>query len=146
MDNQEAKISIITPTTGKDSLSKLIDSLERQTIPWVHIVLWDDKREGDYLFPCQIDGLNDGISAVKYDVKCPHDLEGYSQIGIRYCIEVPGSFINKVAAGSALRAIGLMAANTPYVTFADTDVWYEHNHLESMLNAICRTMLSKHAF
>ena len=29
-----------------------------------------------------------------------------------------------------------MAVNTEYVTFADTDVWYEKNHLESLLKVV----------
>jgi len=116
---EEPLVTIITPTTGKKSLNRLIDSLKEQTVDFVHILLWDDKREGYYKDKSH---------------KKLNDITGIT--GIRYSIEIPGSFVQGGAAGSALRAIGLMAANTPYVTFADDDVWYEPNHLESLLGAI----------
>ena len=125
-------ITIITPTTGKKSLNKLFESLKEQSIGWVHILLWDGKREDEFLFPNK-----DTLEA-----KSPHELteivytDSNCEIGMRYCIEIPGSIVQGGAAGSALRAIGLMAANTPYVTFADDDVWYESNHLSKLLEAV----------
>jgi hypothetical protein len=53
-----------------------------------------------------------------------------------YSIVIPYKMVNGAATGSALRAIGLMAANTEYVTFADSDVWYEDDHLKHMLKLI----------
>jgi len=47
----QPQITIITPTTGKKGLYKLIDSIDSQNIPCVHILLWDSKREGDFLYP-----------------------------------------------------------------------------------------------
>ena len=38
-------ITVITPTTGKWSLFHLMQSMDKQTIPWTHVLLWDDKRE-----------------------------------------------------------------------------------------------------
>jgi len=123
---KDIPITIITPTTGKSSLNRLFESLEAQSVGWVHILLWDEKREGEFLFP----------NADTYLVKYPKDLECATQIGYRYCIEIPDSIVQEGAAGSALRAIGLMAANTPYVTFADDDVWYEPNHLQNLMDAV----------
>jgi len=123
---QDIPIAIITPTTGKKSLDRLITSLNGQSIPWVHVLLWDDKREGEYLYP----------DPSSYKNKSPKDLNSKSSHGLRYSIEIPGSMVQGGAAGSSLRAIGLMAVNTPYVTFADDDVWYEPNHLENLLQAV----------
>ena len=35
-----------------------------------------------------------------------------------------------------MRAIGLMAACTDYVTFADDDVWWEPDHLETLVGCL----------
>ena len=115
-------ISIITPTTGKLSLYDLMASIEIQEVPYVHIMLWDDKREGDFLYP----------DPQTLKVKDPYSFKNLS----RYSIVIPSSFVQGSACGSSLRAIGLMAANTPYVTFADDDVWYEKDHLKSLLAAV----------
>lgn len=109
-------ITIITPTTGKqESLSRLIESINIQDVSWSHILLWDDKRDSD--------------------IK-PHSIISPRPDCTRYSIVIPGSFILGSAAGSALRAVGMIAANTPYVTFADSDVWYEKDHLKLLLHAI----------
>jgi len=118
----KSAITIITPTTGSDGLERLFESLERQTVKWTHILLWDNKREGKYLYP----------DAKTLKVASLHDINGEN----RYSIVIPDDAVQGPACGSALRAIGLMAANTPYVTFADSDVYYEDNHLETMLEAV----------
>jgi hypothetical protein len=129
----EPQITIITPTTGRDSLERLQWSLMKQKVAYVHLTLWDDKREGDYFYP-----------DADYDVAQPFDSDQETSYGangelyrqISHSIEVNGNLVHGHAYGSALRAVGLMAANTPYVTFADDDVWYDENHLEEMLKAI----------
>ena len=121
----EPLITVITPTTGKKSLEKLMQSMDKQSIPWVHILLWDNKREDDYLYP---------NSELK--VKSPYDVYAFNPDCTRYSIVVPYFFTQGNASGSALRAIGLMAANTQYITFADTDVWYDPNHFELFIRAI----------
>jgi hypothetical protein len=41
-------ITVITPTTGKKSLGRLIDSIDSQSKARVfHLLLWDDKRDSD---------------------------------------------------------------------------------------------------
>lgn len=119
----EPLITIITPTTGAKSLNKLIESIDSQTVPCEHIVLWDDKREDDYLYP----------DPQTMQTKNPHDLNFDVN---RISIVVKGRMVQGKASGSSLRAIGLMAAKTQYVTFADSDVWLEKDHFEKMLKAI----------
>jgi hypothetical protein len=123
---EDIPITVITPTTGKDSLKKLCASLETQSVSWVHILLWDDKREGEFLYP----------NPQTYKVKSPRNMDSCTDKGRRFSIKIPGKMVQTIAAGSALRAIALMAAQTPYVTFADDDVWYEPNHLENLLEAV----------
>ena len=122
----EPLITVITPTTGKDSLKKLMDSLDNQTAPFVHILLWDDKREDSYLFP------ESGESSVAD----PLAISTSREDSIRRSYILPGTFVQGTAYGSALRAVGLMAANTPYVTFADDDVWFEKTHLEELVELL----------
>ncbi len=47
----------------------------------------------------------------------------------------PGLGRNGNAPGSALRAVGLMTAMTPWVTFADDDVRWDDGHLASLAEA-----------
>ena len=115
-ENNQHLITIITPTIGERNLSQLVDSLGCQKIPWVHIVLWDNKREENGLSPSDIEDAKNG--------------------NIRYHIEIKDNFVNGIASGSSLRAIGLMASHTPYVTFGDSDVFHERNHFELMMDLI----------
>jgi hypothetical protein len=107
-------ITVITPTTGKASLLKLIESIDRQTVPGqtFHLLLWDDYRDSD-LDPFSLNG------PTRFSIVAP-----------------PGSGRNGQAPGSLLRSIGLMAARTPWVTFADDDVWWDLDYLETVLPAM----------
>jgi hypothetical protein len=124
MSNQ--KITIITPATGGGNLNRLFESLDNQTIPWVHILLWDNKREQDYLYP----------NPITMKVLNPYDITTNKENCVRYSVVIPDDMVNGTASGSSLRAVGLMLANTSYVTFADSDVWFENCHLETLLKAI----------
>jgi len=114
-------VSIITPTTGKKSLYRLIDSIRKQNVPYEHILLWDDKREGDFLYP-------------DHDLKTknPYDMEDQNTT----CLVFKGSMVYGKAYGSALRSIGLLSARGDYVTFADDDIYWDDNHLQSMLASL----------
>lgn len=107
-------LTVITPTIGRPGLRRLFDCIDRQTTGSriFHIVLWDDQRAPGGLAPESCDGarrLNLRLSA------------GFGR--------------NGNAPGSPLRAVGLMAASTPWVTFADDDVWWDDDHAESQLMA-----------
>lgn len=129
MTINNAVVSIVTPTEGKDSLFNLIGSVISQGVPVNHILLWDDSRKDKFLLP------DDNGHIMQ-----PSDLEKeekYAQPSYAITnIILPGSMIQGQAKGSALRAVGLMAANTEYVTFADDDIVWEENHLISMLEAM----------
>lgn len=118
-------ITIITPTTGKDGLFKLSKSLKSQSVPYIHMLLWDDKREDKFLYP-------DPNTLKTMD---PNDMDDEGEMGCTQSLVLKGNIVQGPASGSALRAIGLMAAQTPLITFADDDVWYEENHLSSLVEA-----------
>lgn len=109
-------VTIITPTTGKASLSSLIESVDQQTVTnsTFHVLLWDDKRDSD-VDPQSFNSAN------RFSIVCPS-----------------GTGKNGDAPGSQLRAIGLMAAKTPWVTFADDDVRWEPNHLQLLNLPNCK--------
>jgi len=120
-------LTVITPTTGKDSLENAILSLKNQksSIPIRHIILWDNKREGKYLFPDETGKAKDPMS-----LNCS---EGNYTAN---SIIMNESFVQGTAAGSALRAVGLMAANADFVTFMDDDVMWDSNHVDSIMRSI----------
>jgi len=105
-------ITVITPTTGRESLAKLRDSLKQQKASYTHLLLWDATRDETARTP-----------------------DSYKN-EVTNSICLPGRMVQGDATGSALRAVGLMAATTRYVTFADDDVWFEKDHFSLLLDAI----------
>ena len=114
-------ICVITPTTGKDSLFKLIESITKQKVPVKHIILWDDKREGVF--------LKKNLSP--FTLEKPEYWDKFKYLA--ECHVIKGSSVQGQAYGSMLRSVGLMLATTDLVTFADDDVIWEENHLITML-------------
>lgn len=103
-------LTAITPTTGKPSLLKLIDSIDKQSSNDVfHLLVWDNKREINSSPP---ESFN---SETRFSIIAP-----------------PGSGRNIDAPGSILRSIGLMAASSEWCTFADDDVWWDDDHLSNI--------------
>jgi hypothetical protein len=96
---------------GRPSLDQLIDTVDRQSLVGraTHLLLWDDTRDPAARAP-----------------------ESYAGADRHSIVLPPGSGRNGNAPGSLLRAIGLMAAQTPWVTFADDDVRWNHDHLEAL--------------
>jgi len=108
-------LTVITPTKGGKELSSLINGILEQNIPVCHLLLWDNVREEGGITP------KDCTDQPNYMVNN---------------IEIRGNTVNGLACGSSLRSIGLMAAQTELVTFADEDVVWDNNHLATMLPAI----------
>lgn len=118
-------LTIITPTTGKESLFNLIDSIKQCDFEGElhHYILWDSFKTGKFL---------DGLKPSDLD-NCV--LNGHFQYTIK-SIDFNECIVNKGAPGSALRAIGLMAAITDYVTFADDDITWEPDHLNNLFSTV----------
>lgn len=84
--------------------------------------MWDEKRQDKYLYP----------DPLTLTVKDPLSLKSDN----RYSVVIPCFFVQGRAYGSSARSVGLMLATTPYVTFADSDVWWEKDHLETLLASV----------
>lgn len=102
------KLTVITPTTGKESLNFLMKSIltQKDSHEIYHIILWDDYRNGVYDIGEEKTLLNKNKNMLS--------------------LYIPGT-LGKIW-GSHLRAVGLNIATTPYVTFADDDVWWEPDY------------------
>lgn len=118
-------ITVITPTTGKKSLFKLIKSIWSQGVPVCHIILWDANKSKYFKHRFSVNYFDEYVEEKSM-------YRNYIPININ----MKANVVQGNAKGSALRAIGLMAANTDLVTFADDDVEWENNHLLSMLEII----------
>jgi hypothetical protein len=114
MASKAFDVTVITPTTGRKSLIDLIASIDAQqgSIRVQHLLLWDDKRAVGAPEPDSLAG--DG----RWNLVMP---DGFGKFGN--------------APGSALRAIGLIAAVTPWVTFADDDVRWDPPHIATLWQA-----------
>ena len=107
-------ITVITPTIGRANLDKLILSLQNQTGGFEirHILLWDRYRQSEAIDPYAYNSR-----------QC-------------YSLVIDDNFTRKQAPGASLRAIGLMAANTEWIAFADDDVWFDDNHFETLFECM----------
>lgn len=128
MNNFNPSITIITPTTGKDSLFNLIESVTKQGVPICHIILWDDIKQGRFA------NVSGQPKMIPSDLDKQEYQEEFNYLVTN--IDIKTNMTNGLAAGSALRSIGLMAAYTDLVTFADDDVIWEKDHLIKMMEAV----------
>lgn len=110
-------LTVITPTIGRvPHLENLIQSIRNQKTNYriFHILLWDE-------------------NIVKNSLKAPFQYNSDST----YSIVLPwGLGKNGNAPGSSLRAVGMVSAFTPFVTFADDDVYWDDNHVENMMELV----------
>jgi len=111
----QISVTVITPTTGKASLERQVAAMDAQAgdVDFYHLLLWDDFRSPGARPPESYNGPN------RFSIVAP-----------------PGTGRNGAAPGSMLRAMGLMAARTDYVTFADDDVWWEPDHLQALAGCV----------
>lgn len=103
----DALWTIVTPTMGRKSLLQLKEVLREETVPYVHLVMMDSKRDPDAV---SVEEIEDDRTFV-YDMKHPL----YPQPNARM--------------DCYLRGIGILMARTPYVRCCDDDVWPEPGHL-----------------
>lgn len=105
-------ITIITPTLGNKSLIRLKKSLQYESIPYIHLILWDKNRVSNSINPSMLKDDN----TFCYEFTHPY----YQYPGQR----------NDVW----LRAVGVSLTNTPYITFFDDDTWPNRGHLSKIMN------------
>ena len=102
------RVMVITPTTGKNTVNKAIESVKNQTVPTEHLIVFD------------------GINAVK----------GYTNTELRKIIVLPENVGADGWYGHRVYAAMPLMVNADYILFLDEDNWFEPNHVETMLNKI----------
>lgn len=105
-------ITIITPTLGNPTLIRLKKSLQYESIPFIHLILWDKNRCNNAISPKILEDKN------TFCYEFTHPYHNY-----------PGQR-NDVW----LRGVGISLTNTPYVTFFDDDTWPNRGHLTKIIN------------
>jgi glycosyltransferase involved in cell wall biosynthesis len=113
---------VITPTTGKDTVWKAIESVADQTIPVEHFLVADGKGVWDKLIEASSDYPQKVFDAWMRD--------GLTVMALPENVGSNGWYGHRVYA-----AMPLMV-NADYILFLDEDNWYEPNHVESMINKI----------
>lgn len=103
----DALWTIVTPTMGRKSLLNLKEVLKEETIPYVHLVMMDSKKEPDAL---SAEEIEDDRTFV-YDIRHPLYPKPQARMDVY------------------LRGIGIMMARTPFIRCCDDDVWPEAGHL-----------------
>jgi len=105
-----SRVMVITPTTGKDTLYKAIDSVANQTIPTEHLVVVDGMDAWKKL---------DGVWPLRcIHMTLPENVGGNGWYGHRVYAAMP------------------LMVNADYILFLDEDNWFEPNHVETMINKI----------
>jgi glycosyltransferase involved in cell wall biosynthesis len=109
------RIMVITPTTGKESLLKAIESVTDQSIdiPVEHLIVFDGTRaESDFFM------LEDGMHGCPTFMTLPENVGGGGWYGHRVYAAMP------------------LMVNADYILFLDEDNWFEPNHVETMIAKI----------
>ena len=109
------RVMVITPTTGKDTLYKALDSVANQTVKTEHLVVVDGAKAQDNLT------IN--------NIQVPPNWNG-NMMPLYENVGADGWYGHRVYA-----AMPLMV-NADYILFLDEDNWFEPNHVETMLNKI----------
>lgn len=106
------RIMVITPTTGKDTVWKAIESVKAQTIPVEHMLVIDGTKSWV--------GLNNKrqIADQCTHITLPENVGGNGWYGHRVYAAIP------------------LVVNADYILFLDEDNWFEPNHVETMINKI----------
>jgi glycosyltransferase involved in cell wall biosynthesis len=106
------RVMVITPTTGKDTVVKAIESVNNQTVFTEHLIVIDGAKAAGEL------------ADIKYDwtrtlaMQLPENVGGDGWYGHRVYAAMP------------------LMVNADYILFLDEDNWFEPNHVETMLNKI----------
>ena len=102
------RIMVITPTTGKDTVHKAIQSVRDQTMKTEHLLVLD------------------GIQKSKY----------FENTDLKKVIELPENVGGNGWYGHRVYAAMPLMVNADYILFLDEDNWFEPNHVETMINKI----------
>ena len=105
------RVMVITPTTGKHTLKKAIESVQNQTMKTEHLVVldgwdaWNTVCNTSYNYSCKWMMLPENVGANNW-------------YGHRVYAAMP------------------LMVNADYILFLDEDNWFEPNHVKTMINKI----------
>lgn len=102
------RIMVITPTTGKDTVNRAMESVQDQTIPTEHLIVEDGKITNMHIFETDMRKV----------ITLPENVGANDWYGHRVYAAMP------------------LMVNADYILFLDEDNWFEPNHVESMINKI----------
>lgn len=104
------RVMVITPTTGKDTVKKAIESVVNQTVKTEHLLVLDGSNV-ETVLPVSFNGSFDFITL-------PENVGGGGWYGHRVYAAMP------------------LIVNADYILFLDEDNWFEPNHVETLINKI----------
>jgi glycosyltransferase involved in cell wall biosynthesis len=99
---------VITPTTGKDTVNRAMESVQDQTISTEHLIVEDGKLTNMHIFE----------NEMRKKITLPENVGGGGWYGHRVYAAMP------------------LMVNADYILFLDEDNWFEPNHVETMINKI----------
>lgn len=124
------QITVITPTIGRKSLYKTIESLSKSSnVKILHFILWDNKR------------CDDGIE--------PDDkiMETYNNENYKIHNYIfPQQVYNIARKDNYLRNIGIIMATTEYITMLGDDCWIENDWYSRAINNIQKEKNATYTF
>ena len=100
---------VITPTTGKDTVNKAIESVNQQTVFTEHLIVIDGQ---------QVEKANIHLKGNCHYMDLPENVGRNGWYGHRVYAAMP------------------LMVNADYILFLDEDNWFEPNHVETMINKI----------
>jgi len=103
------RVMVITPTTGKDTINKAIESVHNQTVFTEHLIVIDGQ---------QVEKKNIHLKMNCHYLDLPENVGGNGWYGHRVYAAMP------------------LMVNADYILFLDEDNWFEPNHVETMINKI----------
>ena len=110
-----ASVLVITPTTGKKSLQRAMESVAKQTVLTGHLIVQDGP-----------DAINEAIT---------NQVE-FPQNPLLRTLSLPENVGGNGWYGHRVYAAMPLMVNADYILFLDEDNWFEPNHVETMLNKI----------
>jgi glycosyltransferase involved in cell wall biosynthesis len=108
---------VITPTTGKDTVLKAVESVANQTVKTEHLLVVDGADAWEKL-EAYGDLFKYGVTKQIKTITLPENVGANNWYGHRVYAAMP------------------LLVNADYILFLDEDNWLEPNHVETMVNKI----------
>ncbi len=111
------RVMVITPTTGKDTVKRAVESVANQTVKTEHLIIVDGNDVWEKL-EAYGDLFKYGVTKQLRSITLPENVGANGWYGHRVYAAMP------------------LMVNADYILFLDEDNWFEPNHVETMVNKI----------